>query len=152
MCPTREAEPLPDAGARLPSVEDMADGVFIEWIEDRRIVVYHTPDSSRPVLQALFDRGEQIIRDWPTDKPYLSILDFSSDRVSRTPYARERGRALMLLRPELHVCMSMLMSRSVQAQLFQLMARTWQRGNRQLAVHFSREEAVAWLKKVGGIA
>lgn len=135
----------------LPDVETLAGHVLVEWIEDRQIVIYRTPDSSRTAVQALFDRAEEIVLGWPADRPYLAILDFSADKIGATPYARERGQALLRIRPELKICMVMLIARSVQAQFFQLMARTRQQANKLLAIHFSRQEAVAWLKKVGDI-
>lgn len=132
-------------------LETLPGGGIVEWLEDRRIVVYRAPDSSRLALQALFDRAEEIIRAWPTGKIYLAVLDLSSEQVGATPYARDRGRGLMNLRPDLMMVTSMLMRRSVQAQFFQLIVRLGQRANRQMAVHFSHDEAVTWLKKAGGI-
>jgi len=135
----------------LSEVEALKGGVLVEWIEHRQIVVYRTPDSSRTAVQTLFDRAEEIVLGWPADRPYLAILDFSADRIGATPYARTRGQGTLALRPELKICMVMLTARSVQAQVMQVIARTKQRADKLLAVHFSQEEAVAWLKKVGGI-
>lgn len=134
-----------------PSVETLKGGGTLEWLADRRIVLFYTPDSSSGVLQGLFERAEAIIRDWPADQPLLIVLDVSGSRVGMTPFARERGRAMLVMRPGLSMAMAMIVSRSLQAQIIQVIIRMWQRSGKQIAVTFSREEALAWLKKVGGI-
>lgn len=151
MFATNDTHSVAHNAVQASNLETLPGGGTVEWLEDRRMVVYHTPNASRLALQSLFDRGEAVIREWPSDRPYLAVLDLSSEEVGATPYARERGRGLMSLRPDLTMITSMLMRRSVQAQFFQLIVRFSQRRNRVLAVHFAREEAIDWLKKMGKI-
>lgn len=150
MSPEHESQANGQESVGSASVETLRGGGSLEWLADRRIVSFYTPDSSQAVLQGLFDRAEEIIHDWPADRPLLMILDLSGPRVGMTPFARERGRAMLVMRPGLSISIAMVVSRTLQAQIFQVMIRLWQRSGRQIAVVYSREEAVAWLKKASG--
>ncbi|MCC7210078.1 MAG: hypothetical protein IT323_22435 [Anaerolineae bacterium] len=134
-----------------PDLEQLDHGVSVEWIEGRRIVVFYTPHSSRPAVQTLFDRAEAVLHAWPADRPFLAILDFAEDKLGATSYARERGQKLIQMRPDIKLAIAMLTSPSVIAQFMQVIAHARQRENRLLSILFSRDEAVGWLKKVGGI-
>lgn len=137
--------------ATPPDLEQLENGVSVTWLEGRRIVVFYTPQSSRLAVQTLFDRAEAILCAWPADRPWLAILDFAEDKLGATSYARERGQKLVQMRPDMKLAIAMLTAPSVIAQFMQVIAHARQRENRLLAIHFSREEAIAWLKKKGGI-
>ncbi|MCC7210077.1 MAG: hypothetical protein IT323_22430 [Anaerolineae bacterium] len=151
MSPDHESQANGQASASPSSVESLQGGGSLEWLADRHIVSFYTPDSSQAVLRGLFERAEEIIHGWPADRPMLMILDISGPRVGMTPFARERGRAMMVIRPGLSMALAMVVSRTLQAQIYQVMIRLWQRSGRQIAVVFSHDDAVAWLKTVGGI-
>ncbi len=134
-----------------PDVEALANNVTVEWIEGRRVVLFHTPHSTRAAVQTLFDRADTILEVWPADRPFLAILDFAEDTLGATSYARERGQRLLQARPDVKMAMVMLTTPSVIAQFMQVIAHARQRETRLLAIHFSRDDAIAWLKKVGGL-
>lgn len=142
---------ITDREARV-DLEQLDSGVTLEWLEDRQILLFCAPNSSRGAIQALYDRAEAILLTWPANRPHLSVLDFRSAINGTTAYTRERGKALSALRPDVRVVTSLLSIRSIQGHLLQMMVRAAQRPNKEIAVHFSLEEALAWLKKVGGIS
>ena len=147
----REVGVLNSDQASADSVEVLSATARVEWLCGRRIVAYTATGAARNTYCLLFDRAEQIILNWPDGQPLLMMMDFLSGNASTTPYARERGRSLNQLRTELPVAMSMLMSRTVQASFAQLAMRAFQKPNRTIAVHFTREEGITWLKKIGKI-
>ncbi len=145
-----KAEPSVDAGP-ADEIEHHAGGVTLEWFCERRIVCLTPPDASRATIASFFDLVEATIRDWPADRPDLSILDFTSGNVVSTPFARSRAKAAMALRPELPIFTAFVLPPSVQMRLFQLMPRTVFRANSEMAVFTNRADAIAWLKKKGSI-
>jgi hypothetical protein len=152
MSAPHDSESGEGAPLTLPSVEILAGGVTLEWLEDRQILVFCAPNSSRSAIQALYDRAEAILLAWPVNRPHLSILDLRSATNGTTAYTRERGKALSALRPDVRVCTALLSIRSLQGHLLQMMVRAAQRPNKEIAVHFSLEEAITWLKREGGIS
>lgn len=77
-----------------PTVEEIAPGVTIEWLNDRRIVV-GTMDTSQH-NQAMRGWHQWIlatIRDWPAEKPFLLLIDPSKNPVW-TPQMREQSEEL----------------------------------------------------------
>lgn len=152
MSPEHESQANGHEAASPSGVEALRGGGSIEWLAGGQIALFYTPDSSQNVLQGLFDRAEEIIRNWPAERPLLMILDVSGPRVGMTPFARERGRAMLVMRPGLVMALAMVVSRTLQAQILQVMLRLWQRSGRQIALVYSRDEAVEWLKKIGGVA
>ncbi|MCC7205761.1 MAG: hypothetical protein IT323_00550 [Anaerolineae bacterium] len=130
------------------SVETLSPTARIEWLCDRRIVCYWASGAARETYRLLFDRAEDIARAWPDGAPYLLIIDFLTGEAGVTPYAKERGRTLNKLRPDLPTMMSMLMPRSVVASFAQLAMRAFQNPVRAIAIHHSREDGVEWLRKM----
>lgn len=130
-------------------VEVLSQYAHEEWLCDGRIVCYWAAGASRNTYQLLFDRAEQIALDWPTDRPYLAIIDFLTGRAGVTPYAKERGRTLHKIRPDLPTMIAMVMPHSVQASFAQLAMRTFRTPTRAIDVYYSRKEAIAWLKRMG---
>ncbi len=128
-------------------VEILSPTARVEWLCDRHIVCYWVSGASRESYRLLFDRAEEIARTWPDDKPYLLIIDFLTGDAGVTPYAKERGRVLSKLRPDLPTMLSMLMPHSVVASFAQLAMRAFQSKTRAIAIHHSREDAVAWLTR-----
>ena len=131
--------------------EQLTLGGVVEWLENNRIVLYRPQNSTQQALAELFDRAEQIVHDWPTDRPHLTVLDLTVNEVRYTPYLRDRGRRLGIMRPEIQMATALLAPRTFMAQILDMTVRLASSSRRPLMMHFSRESAIAWLKKVGNI-
>ena len=145
---TRPALMMPTARV---FTESLPLGGVVEWLENAQIVLYKPPHSGQDVLAELFARAEQIVMAWPANQPHLTILDLSGDKIRYTPYLRDHGRQLGEMRPELQMATALLAPRTFMAQILDMTVRIASRSKRPLTMQFSREAAVLWLKKVGGI-
>jgi hypothetical protein len=71
-------------------VEVLAPGVTIEWLSDHRIMIMTASDSSRGTVDVWINRSMELLREWPADKPWMTIIDATNPKVARTPYMRDR--------------------------------------------------------------
>lgn len=72
--------------------ESPAPGITLEWIFNRRIVIFRgTPPNghmSREFVDAWVETAVRVAHEWPHGQPYLSLSD--PTRFSITNYARSR--------------------------------------------------------------
>src|SRR5258706_7848931 len=72
-------------------------------LQDGAIVTFTlkaTP--TRPVVDRWFDLVADAVTNWPTEKAYLALHDFSDERVSFTRYAQARVKEFEPLVARLH--------------------------------------------------
>jgi hypothetical protein len=140
------------AGEVIPDVsvfqEELEAGVRVSWLNERQILVFSLPNSSRHAVQVLFDRAIEILNAWPAERPCSVVLDFTAGNIAATPYSRQRGKEMTSLRPELTLIVAFVVPRSIQAQVFQFVTRSMKRHNTQMAVFFVREDALSWVRKM----
>lgn len=134
------------------NIEVLDHGVILEWIEARQIMVYRPPDASQQAAEALFDRAEALVREWPAGKPHLVMIDFQSAGIIPSVYMRERGKVMWSLRSDVLVATAMLMVRTPVGRFLTAVTGKTQGPQALMSVHFSRDEAIVWLKKVGNIS
>ncbi len=128
--------------------ESLTPGVTCEWLDDRQIVVYTIATVARTAIDVLLERMKAVLRDWPTDRPYLALYTLGTSSPSQpggpTPYIRERFREVPQMRPEIEAHIAIISTRSFQGQLVRLYTQA--RGN-AARIFFSREEGLAWLRE-----
>jgi hypothetical protein len=132
-------------------LEQLEAGVRVSWLNERQLLVFSLPGSSRRSVQILFDRAIEILNTWPVEHPCPVVLDFTGGNVAATPYARQRGHEMTNVRPELTLFVAFVVPRSIQAQVFQFVVRGSKRRKTQMAVFFSREEALSWVRRLAGL-
>jgi hypothetical protein len=81
-------------------------------------------------------------------RPVLILQDLSNPHVAQTPYSRKRGQAITDLYPELRGRIAFILPNTLQSLRIQLFLRKDVQNRARLRdVFFSREQALAWLKK-----
>ncbi len=131
----------------LSEIEQIAEGVTMQWLEHGRIVCFTLNTVARAAIDAWLDRSYEIVKGWPPQMPYLALQDVS--RSMLTPYTRERSAATVALTPEyLRGRSAVVMPHSVMNQAIRLfvtinLARS--HANIQRAVFLDRGGAVRWL-------
>lgn len=73
-----------------PTVEQLADGVIREWIDNQRIFVVRLNDTEPSNIDVYIDSHIMLVKNWPQGKVYANIQDISNPKVSLTPYFRKR--------------------------------------------------------------
>jgi hypothetical protein len=129
-----------------PSIEEVAPGVTLEWLLDRRVAAFTFKTAVRESIDRARDKMKAVMENWPADHLYLGITDFSDPKLGLTPYVRERVKEPATWRPELRGYVALVMPRTFAAQLVQLALQAQRNDSRQVRAFFDREAAIAWLK------
>ncbi|MCC7207363.1 MAG: hypothetical protein IT323_08655 [Anaerolineae bacterium] len=138
--------------AALHDAPELLDhGVMLEWLENGQVAAFQPSKNTPEALATVFDRAEAIVRGWPSGKPHLVLLDLKTADISPTPYIRRRGEAIQALRPDVLIATAILTQRNVAGQFLRVVVAKTQKEKGLVAVHFSRDDAITWLKRVGGI-
>jgi hypothetical protein len=125
--------------------------VSLTWFNDPRIAIITFNDSSRSTIDAWVKLTIETIRAWPQDQPMRLMHEALSKQVTFSPYLRSRAMEMIReIRPLIPIQnkVAVVVSRSVAAQIAQLFTRSI--GTRNTQIFFSREDALAWLRKYQG--
>jgi hypothetical protein len=137
-------EPLLSAIQAAP-VEEVAPGLRVKWLFDRRLLVVIADSSTRSAVDAWAQLMFSAIKNWPADRTYLAIQDLSSPRFSLTPYARKRASETYEVRPSLKGRVALILPKTFVAQLIRLFIRGERRNHFETRFFVSFKEAVEWL-------
>jgi hypothetical protein len=128
-------------------IEHLSPTVTREWLFDRQIVVYTLADPRRETVDTWINAFRSDIMNWPADRPFLVIHDFSVKGSASTPYARTRAQELVDMRPEVRGRAAVVLPQSsitiAMIQVFLSRQRKTARTQRAFA---RREQAIAWLR------
>src|SRR5574341_441486 len=76
--------------------------VTVEWMHDKRIVVYKFKDISRATLDAWLEKTRAIFNEWDNTYPFLCLMDFSDvNLLTVTPYLNKKSHEASAMRPDL---------------------------------------------------
>jgi hypothetical protein len=135
------------------STEQLVPGLIQYWLMDRQIVVYKASAVSRLAVDTWVASVKEVMRNWPADRPYLALHEFTDKHIMLTPYARKRAEELS--REPLHVpgYAAIILPQSFAAQLIRLFLRAQRFRGVENQAFFSVDGGLAWLKtKVGELA
>jgi hypothetical protein len=130
----------------LESVETIAPGITRQWLHNGDIVVLKIEGSTREMVDTYCKLAEDVMANWPAERLYLMVYDFTSPKTMMTPYARERIREMTPLSPDLVGYVAIIVDSRVTA-LARLMLRVSQRIklNRQSSLFGNVESGAKWL-------
>ena len=127
------------------TIEQLAPGVTIEWLHDKKIIVVTSHDTARTSVDSWMNRSADILQNWPSDRPYLCAIDASDPNVTRTPYSQGRLKELRTLRPDLKRYMALIPPKTYVMQLMQLSMKL-PTSREEMKIFFTRDEAIKWLQ------
>jgi hypothetical protein len=119
----------------------------LEFIENNTIAVITMQGISREEIDRWFNTTTKVMTEWPDDKLILVIHDASHQRTALTPYMRSRINDLYKLKLEKKGYGAVIIPKSVAAQMIQLFLRYVKTDPLVFQFFFSKEEAIAWLKR-----
>ncbi len=125
--------------------EEISLSIMREWLENRRIVVYTVRDTTRATVDICYDQMSKTYQEWPADRIYLGLNDFSGKGSVLTPYVQKRLRDLQAVRPDLHGYVAIVMPQGLLGQLVRLFVRANPAPVRKYNVFFSRTDGLRWL-------
>lgn len=132
---------------KVPTVEDLGEGVIRTYYQDGSIVVYRLSVVNEAATLTLFRAIQARLQSWPANKPYRSMIDiFSHMTVSMeqvAAYAHQFGET----RPDLrgHVAI-VVRGRSQQFESFsRLMREAFSDQPREFRVFRTDTDAIHWL-------
>ena len=139
-------------GAASHDTMPHCSGLSEEWLDDHTIRVFTFHNNRRETIDTWAEAVHDIVRTWPTDKPYFILYDAS--QIFLTPYLRERSQAIgRIKRPGLHGYYAVVMPSSVTGKvLSSYLENEMERGYQATFDFFStREEGLEWLRAQRGI-
>jgi hypothetical protein len=128
------------------AIENPVEGLTIEWIMDRRIVVYTIRDVSRTVANVWMDALESALASWTGDKPFLALYDVNFPGAVITPYARSRLSQMIDKFNSVYGRTAVVLPRSFTISVVELIFRARARGKRQRRIFTNYDQALNWLK------
>lgn len=138
----------PDLAFGGTSDKDVTSLIKVDWQFDARIAVLTATVLSRQAIDQWFDVISEIIKDWPSDKPYLLLHDSSDPRNILTPYVRARVRELYPFRPDLKGKIAVIVPRTIGGQMFRIYMNNIARShNITMRAFVTREDGLDWLVK-----
>jgi hypothetical protein len=132
-------------------VEVLTPGVTREWLSDNQILVYTVTSISRPVVNMWIDSLLNDIKNWPADKPFLYMGDYSHRNITITPYVKQRSAELYRVRKDIHGRVAMIVPQSIAGYMIQFTIK--RRQNRIKARYeeqafFNRASGLTWLEQL----
>jgi hypothetical protein len=132
-------------------IEQLGRGVTCQWHNDSRIIEVRAENSSPDAVDLWVDKITDVIRKWPKDRPCLTLVDVSSEKIATTPYVRERAKGLATLRNDLQMFTAMVLPHTFFAQIARIVTRRPMGPNVHMRVFTARDEALKWLQgKISG--
>src|SRR5947209_2972505 len=131
--------------ARRTVAEEIAPGITVNWLADRRIVfiTFGTvlPDS----VDAAMAYISNLIDTWPANRPFLSVLDFASKAITLTPAIRSCILQIVQRQPDIAGSNAVILPRSFAKQMLEMSLVTLSGKHRESEVFFTAEEGITWL-------
>lgn len=128
--------------------QEIAPGIFLSWLYDKRIVAFHVTRVTRDSLDTYIAINKRLLMHWPTDQTYLALHGAAPD-VDIPPYLSKRYIELMHLANTLKLTGrdAILIPKDSTAYLMQMMIR---KHLPTLAcieprIYYDRAAAITWL-------
>lgn len=139
------------------------NGLAVEWLLERQVVVYRLQSPSRSALTAWSEAALEALASWPKDRPYRAIHDISQSglgllyctavqndvfNVGVLPGARSQVEKLVSAHPKWTLSLAMVVSGSLSGHMYRFIYRP-NKGLAQLQAKafFIHEQAVQWLMR-----
>jgi hypothetical protein len=135
----------PDLDSTSSTLQVISKDVHCEWFYNKRIVVVTIRSSAREAVDTYCKLVEKIIDEWPSDRPYLAIYDFSDQHVSMTPYVRQKIRDMQKNLPKLPGSIGLVIA-SLLVPLAQVFLRVQPVRAQATQLFRTRQAAFKWLE------
>lgn len=124
-------------------------GVIREWLYDRKILVMTLQNPGRDAIDAWAGEMLRILRSWPSDKRHLSLFDHSTDKMTVTPYFRERAAEVDMAANQFaeNGKLALILPDSFVSQIHKLLAQQHEKQHESVQRRFfkTRQDGIEWL-------
>lgn len=127
-------------------MEELVQGLQFQWIFNRRGIAFYAEHTTRPLVDAWFNKTVEVARDWHGETRLLILNDFSGKDCMVTPYNQAKNRELRKMFPDFPTASTMVVKQNLTMQLSRLFVRMLPEGNMRLHMTFDRDDALRWLK------
>ena len=132
------------------TLEQVAPHIRLEYIEQGQIVIWTVRTVDRVQLDLYLQRALEIVRNWPSNRPYVHVEDFADPAIGATPVVRDltaRISSALAERNLLNVT-ALVVSKTLTAQIARVAMSRLSRNERRVAnMFFTRDEAISWARK-----
>lgn len=128
-------------------LEQLHEGLTFQWIFDGKAVAFYAENTTRGLVDAWADKLIEISKTWPESRPLYVLNDFSGKDCAVTPYNQQKNRELLKMYPRRKSVTAVVVKQSLTMQLSKLFVRVIPSSRVNVYLSFSRDEALAWLKK-----
>ncbi len=141
---------VPQPETATDQTTDLGHGVTYQWIENERILVVRMGEPTREAVDIWANFMLDLFKNWPANKRLLTLQDQSSDKMTVTPYMRQRANEVDQASAKLATDgrLAMVLYKSITTTIVKLVANSFGSQNRSIERRFftNTDEALAWLK------
>lgn len=139
---------VPEPPAPPADAEEVVPGLFVQWLYDRRIVVFIAHNVSHQTIDAWVEVLQNTLKDWPEDRPFLSLYEMSFPEATLTPYMRSKLGEVIETHQNLTGRTAAVVRKTFLVQLVNLFLRGRRPGIRQRQIFYDYNEGLEWLKEM----
>jgi len=133
--------------ADVSPLEVLHTGLTFQWIFDGKGIALYAENLSRGLVDAWANKLIEVGKTWPIDRPFIVLNDFSGKDCAVTPYNQQRNRELLKMFPQLRAVTAIVVKQSLTMHMSRLFIRVIPQTRAEVYLSFSRDEAMAWLRK-----
>ncbi|MBI5929472.1 MAG: hypothetical protein HY862_09195 [Chloroflexi bacterium] len=131
-------------------MDGMRNCVIVEWLFERRVVTVRIESTMPDVIDAWYETSLEVIQNWPEDKPYLFLGNFTN--LGLTPYSRQCAEKLALAIPkDMSGRVAVVISRGILGyglRMFGINRLKALIPNLPVEFFFEETKALAWLEEL----
>lgn len=136
-----------DVAKRTTQTEYVAPGVTRRWLDGGRIVWFSIHSIERSVIDGWVKITEEAITNWPEERPFLTVQDFSNcDGLALTPYVRKNAEYLANLQPHIPGRNAVILRKSFVVQAIKVFLMAMHDKRRERRVFYNAQEGIEWLR------
>src|SRR5687768_14569492 len=108
----------------VDEVQVINDHLKVEWMCDRRLVVYTVNSIKKEVIDAWSQKVIETMNALPAGQVYYSLHNYTGvDNFMTTPHLRQRSKENTLARPDLSAYTAIVIPKSVMSHITMLFVR-----------------------------
>lgn len=128
---------------------EVIPGLTFQWLFGNLAVAFTALHASRPLVDAWANKVVDVAKDWPKERPFFCLQDFSAKDCASTPYARAKNKELQQSNSGLTVVSALVVQNNLTMQLSRFFINSLPRKKtkQEIFLTFTRQDGLIWLKQ-----
>lgn len=128
---------------------ELTPGLTFQWLFGDFAICFTALHASRTLIDTWANKVLEVARDWPAERPFFVLQDFSAKDCASTPYGRAKNKELQKSNTHLKLVAALVMQNNLTMQLSRFFINSMpQRKNKpEIYITFTRNDGLNWLKR-----